>query len=213
MRKDLNWQGLLVLVSLLAWRSAASALVKTGEEAPDFTLQQLDGPQVSLSDFRGKVVLINLFGYNCSFCLAGAATIEKVWQDYQESGNFVLLGVDIWNGTARQVDAIFRQGTKTTYPLLLEGAKVGRQYELDRENYIVVDHEGVIRYVSDWRGKIGVRFDDQAVRQAIAQALQDIPAPEPEPETPPAEEEPPAGGGSAVAPASWGGIKSEELVH
>ena len=136
-----------------------------------------------------------------------AASIEKIWQDYQGSGNFVLLGVDIWNGTAKQVDVVYRQGTHTTYPLLLEGGQVARQYELDRENYIVVDHEGVIRYVSDWRSKLGVRFDNRAVRQAIDQALQDIPVPQPE--TPPAEEEPPAGGGSAVAPASWGAAKSK----
>lgn len=112
----------------------------------------------------------------------------------------------MWNGTAKQVDAIFRKGTKTTYPLLLEGEKVARQYELDRENYIVVDHEGVIRYVSDWRSRLGVRFDDRAVRQAIDQALQAIPVQE---EPPPAEETPQAGEGSAVAPASWGRIKSE----
>ena len=57
-------QRLLVVLLLLVWHGAASALVKTGEQAPDFTLQELDGAQVSLSDFRGKVVLINLFGYN-----------------------------------------------------------------------------------------------------------------------------------------------------
>ena len=62
MRRYAKWQVLLGL--LLAWQGAASALVKTGEEAPEFTLQQLDGAQVSLSDFRGKVVLISLFGYN-----------------------------------------------------------------------------------------------------------------------------------------------------
>ena len=64
MHRDSKWQGLLALVVLLACSSAAPALVKTGEQAPDFTLQQLDGAQVSLSDFRGKVVLINLFGFN-----------------------------------------------------------------------------------------------------------------------------------------------------
>lgn len=63
MRRDSKWPGLLVLL-LLAWSRGAPALVQTGEEAPDFTLEQLDGAQVSLSDFRGKVVLINLFGYN-----------------------------------------------------------------------------------------------------------------------------------------------------
>lgn len=64
MRRGSNWQGLVGLTLLLAWHGAAPALVQTGEEAPDFTLQQLDGGQVSLSDFRGKVVLINLFGFN-----------------------------------------------------------------------------------------------------------------------------------------------------
>ena len=34
-----------------------------GDPAPDFTLQQLGGGLVSLSDFRGKVVLIDIFGY------------------------------------------------------------------------------------------------------------------------------------------------------
>lgn len=112
----------------------------------------------------------------------------------------VLLGLDMWDGTATQVDIIFRKGTGTTYPLLLKASAVARKYGLDRENYILVDHEGVIRYVSDWRGGVGKRFDERAIRQAIDQALQDIPAPEPPP-------------GSAVAPASWGGIKSVKLVH
>lgn len=112
--------------------------------------------------------------------------------------------MDIWNGTAKQVDAIYRQGTNTTYPLLLQGGAMARQYGLDRENYVVVDHEGVIRYVSDWRSRLGVRFDEGAVRTAIDQALQAIPIPEPSPEDPP-----PDGQGSAVAPDSWGRIKSE----
>ncbi|MBM3280386.1 MAG: hypothetical protein FJY95_20245 [Candidatus Handelsmanbacteria bacterium] len=107
-----------------------------------------------------------------------------------------MLGIDMWDGTARQVDAVFRQGTNTTYPLLLEGRAVAREYGLDRENYLLVDHEGVIRYLSDWRSNPGKRFDQGAVRQAIAQALEAIPAPEPPPV-------------SAVAPVSWGEVKSK----
>lgn len=64
MHKRSKWQATMGLVLLLVWSGGAAALVKAGEEAPDFTLQQLDGGQVSLSDFRGKVVLVNLFGFN-----------------------------------------------------------------------------------------------------------------------------------------------------
>ena len=64
MRVNSTWRLILGLSALLASSSAAPALVQTGEVAPDFSLTQLDGGQVSLSDFRGKVVLINLFGFN-----------------------------------------------------------------------------------------------------------------------------------------------------
>jgi peroxiredoxin len=53
-----------VVLLALAWSREGGALVRAGEDAPDFALQQLGGGQVSLSDFRGKVVLVNLFGFN-----------------------------------------------------------------------------------------------------------------------------------------------------
>jgi peroxiredoxin len=46
---------------------ASSSYAQTptvGDLAPDFTLEQLDGTIRSLSDFRGKVIFINFFGYN-----------------------------------------------------------------------------------------------------------------------------------------------------
>ena len=44
--------------------SPCVAQPQPGEIAPDFTLEEVDGGQVSLSDFEGKVVFINFFGYN-----------------------------------------------------------------------------------------------------------------------------------------------------
>ena len=42
----------------------ASAQSRLGEPAAEFTLQSLSGDEVSLSDFRGRVLLINFFGFN-----------------------------------------------------------------------------------------------------------------------------------------------------
>ena len=52
-----------LLMFSLVWTNAAEGALRKGDPAPDFTLQQLGGGQVSLSDFRGQVVLIDIFGY------------------------------------------------------------------------------------------------------------------------------------------------------
>lgn len=53
----------VVLASIMV-STLAVAQSRVGEMAADFTLQSLEGDAVSLSDFRGQVVLINFFGFN-----------------------------------------------------------------------------------------------------------------------------------------------------
>ena len=49
----------------LALALAASAQVpEVGDAAPDFTLETLEGNEITLSDFQGKVVFVNFFGYS-----------------------------------------------------------------------------------------------------------------------------------------------------
>ena len=55
------WGSLIAL--LLSVQGTMGQVPKVGDIAPDFTLQQLEGDYVSLNDFRGKVVLINFFGF------------------------------------------------------------------------------------------------------------------------------------------------------
>ena len=54
----------LLVVAALSLAGEASASIKVGNPAPDFELQQLNGPTVALSQFKGKVVLLNFLGYN-----------------------------------------------------------------------------------------------------------------------------------------------------
>ena len=99
--------------------------------------------------------------------------MEQIWQDYQDE-TFAQIGVDAWDGRSGQVDATFRLGTGTTYPLLLMGSRIARQYGFDRHNYMVVDHEGIVRYRSS--GGISRRFDDEAIRTAIKETMAKAPA-------------------------------------
>jgi cytochrome oxidase Cu insertion factor (SCO1/SenC/PrrC family) len=47
-----------------AFRKTLAGVPLVGKLAPDFTLESLDGEQISLSDFKGKVVLIDFFGFD-----------------------------------------------------------------------------------------------------------------------------------------------------
>ena len=90
-----------------------------------------------------------------------------------DNDGFTAIGVDAWDGSASQVDNTFRLRTSTTYPLLLKGSLVARDYGFDRHNYAVVDHQQVLRYRS--QGSIGGRFDPEAIRGAIEVALAVLP--------------------------------------
>lgn len=82
----------------------------------------------------------------------------------------------MWDGSQQQVDVFFRLRTETTYPLLLMGSRVGRGYGYAQDNYIVLDHEGIVRYRTPLGPSKGNRFDDMAIRAAIAESLQDLAA-------------------------------------
>ena len=49
---------------LLGWAASASAQIRPGDPAPDFVLQDVSGATYTLSQFRGKVVLLAFWGYS-----------------------------------------------------------------------------------------------------------------------------------------------------
>ena len=65
---------------------AGTVGVNVGQVAPDFTLTDLEGNQVSLSDFRGKTVFVNFWATWCPPCRAEMPEIEAIYQEYKRSG-------------------------------------------------------------------------------------------------------------------------------
>lgn len=60
--------------------------------APDFTLPDLEGKAVSLSDFRGKWVVIDFWGSWCGWCIKGFPKLKEAYRN--AGGRFEVLGVD-----------------------------------------------------------------------------------------------------------------------
>ncbi len=59
-----RFAGLILAAATFSIAGEALASAKVGEPAPDFELQRLTGGTVTLSEFKGKVVLLNFLGYN-----------------------------------------------------------------------------------------------------------------------------------------------------
>ena len=82
------------LLGLLGWglAKAQQGQVKSGM-APDFTLTGFDGRAVTLSELRGKVVIVNFWASWCPPCREEAAYLEQTWRKYKDQG-VVFIGVD-----------------------------------------------------------------------------------------------------------------------
>jgi cytochrome c biogenesis protein CcmG/thiol:disulfide interchange protein DsbE len=85
---------ILALLGLLGWRliNVRAGPVSEGT-APDFTLETFDGNQITLSELRGQVVVINFWASWCPPCREEAAYLESTWRKYKDEG-VVFLGVD-----------------------------------------------------------------------------------------------------------------------
>lgn len=66
------------------------ALLQPGAEAPDFVTQDLEGRNVRLSDFRGKVVILDFWATWCGPCMAAMPHVQQVAAQYKDQGVVVL---------------------------------------------------------------------------------------------------------------------------
>ncbi|MFF3072677.1 TlpA disulfide reductase family protein [Kitasatospora sp. NPDC057936] len=90
------------------------------EDAPDIAGETLEGNQVKLSDYRGKVVVLNVWGSWCGPCRGEADDLERVWQKYKDQG-VQFLGVNT-RDTEKANALRFEQEKGVTYPSIFDPA-------------------------------------------------------------------------------------------
>jgi cytochrome c biogenesis protein CcmG/thiol:disulfide interchange protein DsbE len=123
--------------------------LETGKPAPDFTLESLDGQKVSLSDYRGKVVLLNVFASWCEPCREEMPAIQQAYETYKDQG-LVVLGVNLKE--KRVPVKGFADNYGLTFPILLDSeGKVGMDLYKVRPipTSFFIDREGVLRHMAE----------------------------------------------------------------
>ena len=160
MRTILRQASLFVLTLLLVSCSgrpeqvvdAAEKGTKGKEAAPNFTLKDGDGRNVSLSDYKGKVVLLNFWATWCGPCKLEIPWFVEFEQKYKDRG-FAVLGVSM-DDDGWEVVKPYLAKTKINYRIVVGNEQVAKQYGgldalpttlvIDRTGTIHSTHEGLV---------------------------------------------------------------------
>jgi peroxiredoxin len=115
------------------------------KKAPDFTLKGLDGKEVELSKFKGKIVLLHFFATFSKVSQKQLPQMEKLHQKYKERG-LVVIGITV-EKDRKKLQQFARQN-KLSYPILLNAKKVLKDYKLGQiPDVCSINKEGVISSV------------------------------------------------------------------
>ena len=150
--------GLLVIafVWMLAGRSAGATLppaAQANRPAPDFALTGIDGKTVRLSEYRGKVVLLNFWYTGCAPCREETPALEAAYQKLAPQG-LEIIGMNVRANERRGPDGDadirkFLESHGVSYPVALDAdSQTGRDYQVYvLPTSLMIDREGKIRYL------------------------------------------------------------------
>jgi peroxiredoxin len=124
---------------------------KTGPEignvAPDFTVQTINSESISLSDFRGKTVLLNFWTSSCDACVSELPYLQTV-SDNRTDRQVVILSVNC--GESSQAVHSIVDRLKPSFPVLLDPeGTVCTAYKRGAPTAFLIDSNGIIRAIKD----------------------------------------------------------------
>ena len=140
MRNRIAAMAAILAFALPAWAGGG------GVQAPAFTLQSVDGRQVSLAQFKGDVVMINFWASWCGPCRQEMPLLDSIYKQYKDMG-FTLLGVNV-EPDSQSADAWLKK-TPVSYPILYDPkSQVSQLYQVQAmPTTVIVDRQGVVRFV------------------------------------------------------------------
>jgi len=122
---------------------APSAGVRPGDKAPDFRLTKIGGGEVSLSDYRGKVVLLNFWATWCPPCREEMPLFKDVYKKYRDNG-FEIIAVSTDASTDVVKDFISEYSIKFVVLHDREG-KLSSLYGIQGlPTSFLIDREGIV---------------------------------------------------------------------
>jgi len=164
--------GLIIVLFIAGYlvkdRQGGNKIIASGDQAPEFRLQTPGRRFISLSDLRGKVVMVHFWATWCPPCVEEIPTLDKLYSSLMGK-DFEMLAISVDEGGVEAV-VPFVQKNRLNVPMLLDpGHRIASLYGTFKfpETYIV-DRQGKVRYKAigprDWSDPSNV----QLLRDIIA---------------------------------------------
>lgn len=120
----------------------------TGNRAPDFTLQAIDGKKITLSELRGKKVIVNFWATWCQPCKDEMPYIQEIHQEWSDKGVTVLAVAVNKNQALAGVEQFIRD-TGYTFAVLFDSkGEVAELYQVSEiPKTVLIDADGIVQHV------------------------------------------------------------------
>ena len=156
--------GILVLLQTRdsSFNLSERPVLGKGMPAPNFTFPDLKGKMVSLADYKGKVVLLNIWATWCPPCVEEMPSMEKLHQELKDEG-FAILAVSI-DATGTEVVLPFMKEHKLSFTALTDTkGDIGSLYQTTGvpESFIIKGDGIIVEKVigpTDWATPNAIQF-------------------------------------------------------
>ena len=121
----------LFIISLLVFLTVSfsistSAKAAFGEKAPDFELSTLDGEVIRLSDYLGKIVIVDFWTTWCAPCRMAIPELIELQNEYRD--DLIIIGISLDQPYTQQNLKPFIEGFGINYPIVLGTLEVVEAY-------------------------------------------------------------------------------------
>ena len=177
----LNITSVWVLAAFLMAGPAVFGVEETLKKAPGFTLKNYDGKEVKLADFKGKIIVLEWFNYECPFCryhYEKASTIKDLVAGYKDKG-VVWLAINSTGHQTVEKNREFAEQFKVSYPILDDSAgAVGKEYDAKTTPHIfIINAKGEIVYNGALdNAPLGKTPNDEKLVNYVDKALSELTA-------------------------------------
>jgi len=136
-------KGLTAAVILLLTVSIGHAAPAKGDKAPDFRAAANRGPAINLSDYRGRIVILDFFATWCTACSQAAGFLVEIDRKYK-GGGLKIVALDVEDTGMEKIDAYIRK-KGIDYPVVSADDRVQQFYGVTSLPLLyIIDRDGII---------------------------------------------------------------------